>query len=88
MTTERVTVTPEMAAELLGGDDKNRELSEVSIIKYKEHFLSQLLVGKEVRVYSEGQPLTQDFVIDRVNIEIDFGSGKLGPDTIKRVWFG
>ena len=45
--------------------------------------LEQLLVGKEVRLYVEGQPLTQDFVINRVNIEIE-----MHEDTIKRVWFG
>ena len=48
-----------------------------------QNTLEQLLIGKEVRVYSEGQPLTQDFVINRVNIEIE-----MHEDTIKHVWFG
>ena len=45
--------------------------------------LNELLVGKEVRVYVEGSPLTQDFVIGRVNIELDEETAN-----IKGVWFG
>lgn len=61
---------------------KEADVQRLKLIE-AQNTLEQLLVGKEVRLYVEGQPLTQDFVIDRVNIEIE-----MHEDTIKRVWFG
>ena len=57
------------------------EVQRLKIVQAQDTL--EKLVGKEVRLYTEGQPLTQDFVIDRVNIEVDIKT-----DIAKRVWFG
>ena len=83
MTTERVNITTEIAKEILKGSTENRELSPQAVLKMRESLLESLLVGKEIRIYSEiFALLTQDFKPERVNIELDKS------DLIKKVWFG
>jgi hypothetical protein len=40
------------------------------------------LIGKKLRVFEEGRPITMDYSEDRVNIEID------GEALIKRIFIG
>jgi len=53
--------------------DRNTELNEEAV---------SLLFGKAVRVYNKGDMLTQDFIPERVNIELS------AEKKILRVWLG
>jgi hypothetical protein len=45
--------------------------------------LEAMLVGHNVRVYIEGDMLTQDYRLDRINIELDKKTRR-----VRKVWLG
>ena len=45
--------------------------------------LEAMLVDKTVRVYTEGDMLTQDYRLDRINIELDKKTRR-----VRKVWLG